>query len=291
MIRLEKAIRTTTARIPWPILVPLLTAALVYAGYSIAQAARFEYSYSAAGWALEREDFDGAGEHLAICLRLQPNSGRARFRAAQTARRSEQPELTEEHLAACTELSWPAASIEFERMMLAFQRGEGDSAMEMVLRKCIATENPDRYLVLEALAQGYIRTYRLVPALYCLDDWLAAQPESRGALMRRAWVYDRLDRFSDAEADYRAVLGQRPNDAAARLRLAQMLRQQERWPKPPKSSRSLRKTQLPPRLFPWDWRNVTTILVEPRMPGGFSTIWLKSILEMLPCRWRGGSFA
>jgi tetratricopeptide (TPR) repeat protein len=44
--------------------------------------------------------------------------------------------------------------------------------------------------------------------------------------MRRGWVYDRLNRFDDAEADYRAVLVERPQDVDAKLRLAQILRQQ-----------------------------------------------------------------
>ena len=107
MGRASQAIRAIVARVPRPVLLPLLAAALAYAGYTILQTARFEYSYSAAGWALEREDFDQAGEHLALCLQLQPDSGRARFRAAQTARRSDQAELAQEQLAACAEQSWP----------------------------------------------------------------------------------------------------------------------------------------------------------------------------------------
>ena len=222
----SQAIRSIAASVPRPILLPLLAAALAYAGYTIVQAARFEYSYSAAGRALEREDFDQAGQHLALCLQLQPHSGRALFRAAQAARRSDQPELAHEQLALCAEQSWPPAAIELEQMMLVFQRGEGDGAMERLLRKCIAPENPDRLQVLEALAKGYLRTYRLVPALQCLDDWIAGRPDSREARMRRGWVYDRLDRFADAEADYRAVLERRPHDTDAKMRLAQILHQQ-----------------------------------------------------------------
>lgn len=224
----SKAIRATT-QIPRPVLFPLLAAALAFAGYTIVQYARFEYSYAAAGWALQREDFDEAGEHLALCIQLQPHSGRARFRAAQTARRSDQPELAEEQLLACAELAWPPTAIDLERIMLAFQRGEADASMERLLRKCLAPENPDRHQALESLAKGYIRTYRLVPALQCLDDWIAIQPDSPGARMRRGWVYDRLDRFADAEADYRTVLAARADDTAARLRLAQMLRQQGKF--------------------------------------------------------------
>ena len=44
--------------------------------------------------------------------------------------------------------------------------------------------------------------------------------------VRRGWVFERLDRFSDAEADYRAVLADHPGDTTAKLRLAQVLRQQ-----------------------------------------------------------------
>lgn len=226
MGRFPHAIRRSLTRIPKTILFPVLGAALAYAGFVIVQTARFEYAYAAAGRALEREEYDRAGEHLAFCLQLQPESGRARFRAAQAARRSDQSALAREQLAACAELAWPPAAIELEQMMLAFQNGEADAITERVLRQCLTPENPDRIDVLESLAKGYIRTYRLLPALQCLDDWLASQPDSPGARMRRGWVYDRLDRFADAESEYRALLASRPGDKQAKLRLAQILRQQ-----------------------------------------------------------------
>lgn len=226
MRRLLGALRHRLARVPRPLLYPLAALALAAAAYSIVQHARFEYSYYRAGRALDREAFDEAGEYLATCLRLAPHSGRARFRAAQAARRADQPEFAEEQLGFCAELAWPAEAVELERRMLLFQRGEGDPVTEQWLLRCVTPRFPDRELVLEALAKGYIRGYQLFKALEHLDTWLEIHPDSLGARMRRGWVYERLDRYPDAAADYQAVLQQYPQELRAKLRLAEVLRLQ-----------------------------------------------------------------
>ena len=226
MRRAREMLRAAAAAVPRPVIYLLVAVSLGFAGYTLYRNARFEYCYYAAGKALEREAFEEAGEYLAECLRLNPGSGRARFRAAQTARRSDQPEFAEEQLLYCDELAWPPEAVELERTMLAFQRGEVDAASEQLLKLCLAPQNPERHLALEALTKGYIRTYQLFKALEHLDACVQERPDSLGARMRRGWVNERLDRLADAESDYRVVLSNRPQDTAAMLRLAQVLRQQ-----------------------------------------------------------------
>ncbi|MFO0818574.1 MAG: tetratricopeptide repeat protein [Pirellulales bacterium] len=226
MRRVRELLNAVISAIPRPVLYPLVVVAIAYTAYTLIQNGRFEYAYYRAGLALDREAFDEAGDYLAECLRLSPDSGRARFRAAQAARRSDQPEFAEEQLAYCDELAWPVEAVEMERRMLEFQRGEGSPGCEQLIRMCLSPLNPDRELAFEALSKGYARTYQLYQALETLNAWLEVRPKSLGARMRRAWVLERLDRHADAAADYRSVLADFPADSQAKLRLAQVLRQQ-----------------------------------------------------------------
>ena len=225
MSRFRAALRLVIGLVPRPVLVLLLLASIGVGAWQGYRCGRFEYHYRAAGRALEREAFEEAGEHLAHCLRLEPDSARAHFRAARAARRSGQLDFAEEELTACADLGWPPAALRLERALLAFQKGEFDAGDERHLRQYLREDNPDRFVVLEALAQGYVRTYRLVSARECLDAWLAGQPDSVGARLRRAWVRERLDRLAEAEEDYRQVVSLRPEHRAAKLRQAQLLLQ------------------------------------------------------------------
>ena len=187
---------------------------------------QFEYHLRAARQALGREAFEEAGERLAQCLRLDSRSGQAHFLAARTARRAGQLDFAEEELTTCDDLGWAVADVRAERAMLAIQQGEFNGPNEVSLRKALTEDDPDRFVALEALAQGYMRTYSLTQALACLDRWAEGRPDSPGARMRRGWVYERLDRIPEAEQDYRHLLDIRPDHPAAKLRLAQLLHQQ-----------------------------------------------------------------
>lgn len=226
--RLAARYRRLTAWVPAWLLLSLLVLGAGVGGYHLLVAVRFEYHYRAAGRQIEAEAFAEAGEHLAECLWLAPRSGRAHFRAARTARRSGQLEFAEEELLLCDDLGWPARAVELERALLAVQQGDLDPAREASLRRRVTADNPDRFLILDALAQGYMRAYRLMHALECLGRWVEGQPDSATARMRRGWVYERLDRLADAEADYRHVLATRPAHRPATLRLALVLMQQKR---------------------------------------------------------------
>jgi tetratricopeptide (TPR) repeat protein len=224
--RARQLLGAITQRVPRYVLIPLLLAALGVAGYFVGSYAWLEYHYQAAVHALAREAFDEAGEHLTICLDAAPNSSRVYFLAAQAARRSGHYDAAREKLEISRDLGWPPAAIRHEEHLLAFQRGDFDPGIEQYLQACLTPTNPQRCAILEVLAQGYIKTYRLLPALDCLDAWLREQPDSIAALMRRGWVRERLDRVGDAAEDYNRVVELDPKHPAGRLRVAQLLRQQ-----------------------------------------------------------------
>ena len=225
MGRLRTGLRLLLQRSPWWVLLVLALAG-IGTGYLVVRCLQFEYHFRAARRAYDREAFEEAGDRLARCLEIDPRSGRAHFLAARTARRSGQPDFAEEELTACEDLDWPADDMRLERTLLAAQRGEFDGADKAALDRALADDAPDRFLVLEALAQGNMRLYSLPQALECLDRWVTGRPDSPGARMRRGWVLERLERLPEAEQDYRHLLGVRPDHRPAKLRLAQLLLQE-----------------------------------------------------------------
>lgn len=225
MGRIRARLRSLLHRSPWWVLLCLALAS-IGTGYLLVRCLQFEYHLRSARQALDRESFEEAGVQLARCLQLDPESGRAHFLAARTARRTGQFDFAEEELTTCDDLRWPPAAVNGERTLLAIQRGEFAGADEAFLERARAEGSPDRFVTLEALAQGYMKIYYLMEALECLDRWVEGQPDSPGARTRRGWVYERLERMSDAEKDYRHILEVRPNHPAAQLRLAQLLLQQ-----------------------------------------------------------------
>lgn len=246
MGRVRSSIRLLLSRLPLWALLPLILAG-VGTGYLVVRWLQFEYHFRAARGAHDREAFEEAGEHLARCLQIDPESGHAHFLAARTARRSGQPDFAEEELTACEDLDWPAAAVQLERTLLLVQRGDFEGADKAALERALAEDDPDRFVVLEALAQGNMRIYCLMQALECLDQWAKARPDSPGALIRRGWVFERLERVADAEADYRHILEVRPDHRPAKLHLAQLLESQSQ---PAEAARLFEELQAGPNRDP-----------------------------------------
>src|SRR5207249_5343229 len=112
--------------------------------------------YRQASAALDRDAFGEAGMQLAVCLRLFPKSGRAHFLAAQTALRSDQNDSANKELKICKRLGWPVEALRLEASMLAFQQGSFDRSVEQFLLPYLSPGNPDQFVLMEALAKGYM---------------------------------------------------------------------------------------------------------------------------------------
>jgi predicted Zn-dependent protease len=78
-------------------------------------------------------------------------------------------------------------------------------------------------LILEALAKGSWRTYRLPQAAHCLQLWLECEPDNREALYLRGQVEERMHQYNEAIADFARVLELDAGHDQARLRLADAL--------------------------------------------------------------------
>jgi tetratricopeptide (TPR) repeat protein len=213
-----------------PLLVFLIVSLLLLIGlgaYSGIQAIRAEQQLRAARRALDQSDLNGAQTHLTVCLALSPQSTEAHFLAAQTARRSGNYDQAEHHLDECTQLGCSREAIDFERTLARAQRGDL-ARIEDYLLSGIDKNQPEVVLILEALAQGYLATYRLADALHCLDLWLQRQPNNIRALIWRGEVKERRNKYAEAVAAYERAVQVEPNNDNARLHLAQALVRSDR---------------------------------------------------------------
>jgi tetratricopeptide (TPR) repeat protein len=179
-------------------------------------------SLRAARAALDRRDFPAARAHLDDCLRRRPDDPALHLLAAQAARRAGLCAEAEGHLDRCQRLGGVTDETRLEWDLLHAQQGDLAGA-ERRLRATITPEHPQARLVLEALAQGYLKAERLGDALEALGLWLARWPDDPQALAWRGWVAEHVGNPRDAAADYRRALESDPGHFEARLGLARVL--------------------------------------------------------------------
>jgi tetratricopeptide (TPR) repeat protein len=182
-----------------------------------------EWYLHSARQALERRDFVAAHADLERYLTARPNHAEAHLLVARLDRRANRHVQAAKHLDACQRLGGFADAVELERALLGLQNGDFDPRLEQICRRHAVRGNPEEFFILEALSQGYTKTYHLDDALFCLNRMLELQPDHIYALRRRAWIYSTLHDHQKAEADYRRALEIDAGDSMARLGLAQLL--------------------------------------------------------------------
>jgi predicted Zn-dependent protease len=175
--------------------------------------------------ATARREFNQACAHLVHCLEVWPDSGETHFLMARAARRGGNYDQAEDHLARARELLWVPAALDAEQAMLKAQRAERGELFEVqaLLLSWIQQGHPDSILMLEALAQGYLKTYCLPAAVKCLELWLAREPDDPQALFWRGQAWERLYKYQEALQDYQRVVDLAPDRDDARLKLAEGL--------------------------------------------------------------------
>jgi len=148
--------------------------------------------------------------------------------AGRKARRAGAYEEAERHLREYQRWNGLTPALRLEWAMMQAQRG--DLSEERYLRSSIRRGHADALFILEALAQGYMYSYRLTEAKDCLDRLLECEPQNIQALHWRAWVAEQRPHRAwgpmpgdDALPDYRRALKVAPDDFQARLRVAQIL--------------------------------------------------------------------
>jgi tetratricopeptide (TPR) repeat protein len=174
--------------------------------------------------ALRERDYAAARASLVRHLEGHPDSAEGHLLLAQLDRRANRYADALEHLDEAERLGAPEGEVDLEHALLTVQRGVYNARLDQLCYDHLARADEDRqYLILEALSQGFSKTYRLKEAKTCLDRMLVLRLDSGYALRRRAWIFFQDRQYNRAEADYRRALKVDPEDRVARLGLAQLL--------------------------------------------------------------------
>src|SRR5260370_17704132 len=103
--------------------------------------------------------------------------------------------------------------------MLVAQRGEVDG-VELQLRPKIEQGHPQTIQILEAMARGYLRTYRFTEANSCLKEWLDYEPDSSVANFLIGWELQQRGNKTDSTEYFRRSLELDPKNETVRSQLA-----------------------------------------------------------------------
>jgi tetratricopeptide (TPR) repeat protein len=149
--------------------------------------------------------------------------------AARAARQAGLFEEAENYRQACA--NYPgdvsAESIALEKVLLRAQRGETEPVLDYCYR-LVDSRHPDAPLVLEALVQGYLKTFRLRRAGFCLKIWLDRQPDNLRAMFLRGVIREYHDNYQQAADDFRRVLKGDPDNDEVHFRLSNCLLEMSR---------------------------------------------------------------
>jgi tetratricopeptide (TPR) repeat protein len=210
--------------IPRRLLVLLLLAAIGLGAYLAGRQLWAGYHLRKAQEALSRHDFTGAQAHLAICLSVWPQDNGTCLLAARTARRGRQYDEAERLLARYRKIGGVPEAITMEHALARAQRGEM-AGIEMGLWEGARQATPEAPLIWEALAQGYMGTFRWPKAVYCLTMLLELEPDNADAYVWRGWGRQNLSHLPGAIDDFRRAIELDPTNDEARLSLAELVLQ------------------------------------------------------------------
>lgn len=173
--------------------------------------------------ALDRADFARAKEHLAPCLKAWSSNAEIHFLMARALRRNGELREAEEEYALAQHLGWSEEAIDFDRRLLAIQRGRNPRADEAFFGEALKNDHPDSDLILEVLAPAYFRIFELGLALGATERWTKLQPWREDAWELKARIHVRLVEMKDAADAYRQVIEINPENTAAQLGLGECL--------------------------------------------------------------------
>lgn len=183
---------------------------------------RSRQHFRAAEQALQRNELRLARHHFGRSLSLWARNARASLRAAQAARRQDAHAEAERLLTECERRHGATPATELEWLLLGVQQGDY-AGHETFLQSAADQEHPDALLILEALAKGYMNTYRWSSMVGSLDRMLERQPGHLPALVLRGKGWEGLRRLDNARKDYERALALSPEAGEARLGLAEIL--------------------------------------------------------------------
>jgi tetratricopeptide (TPR) repeat protein len=188
------------------------------------------HQWQAARVALNAERVGEARGRLAFCLSVWPWDPEVHLVAARAARLDGDTEAAEAHLNRCLRLQNGATEgVQLEFLLLRVQKGEIDEVAAALI-DTVEKGHPESPIILDTLAKAYLLRLRYKPAYACLSRWIELYPEAARAYQWRGWVLERVNKHKAAAEDYHRALELDPDLLPARLRVAEMLLEDNQAP-------------------------------------------------------------
>ena len=181
------------------------------------------YQYRSARTALIHYHPEEARRRLQTCLTIWPRFAPARLLASRASREAGDLEDADLQLRECQRIEEGSTEeIAFEWALLQASYGNVRE-VEPYLQKQ-ADQQPERaHLVWEALAEGYLQSYRILDAMSCLEHWIARDPDNVRALELRGKAFVTGKGVKRGTDDFRRVLELDSSRDDARMRLTRAL--------------------------------------------------------------------
>lgn len=177
---------------------------------------------------LHKNHPDRAVFWLAGACRIWPWSYDAHLEAARALRQTHQYSLAESNLNDCLKLRGGASEdVQIEFLLMRVETGETDDP-SWHLMKYVDQEHPKSYEIMEALARAQMHRLKYGPAYAMLNRMITLQPDRALAYYWRGWVLERMDNAGEAKNNYIKALELDPSITAVRLRLGEILMEDNR---------------------------------------------------------------
>lgn len=166
---------------------------------------------------------------ISRAVSFAPNSAEAHYLLAVAERRSGHLDRVSSPLQRAFQLGWSKDDIERQSLLTIAQDGNIDAIdarLKVIMTRGVGDDAAEE--IYEALAIGYLKTYRLKDAWQCLSSWSEWQPRAVFPKFWRADICRRTDNRSGEEMEYRAILEIDPRHSESRRRLADVLRDSNR---------------------------------------------------------------
>jgi type IV pilus assembly protein PilF len=171
-----------------------------------------------------------ARARLDLWLSVWPWDEEGHLLAARAARLSGDRSAAEDHLNRCLKLHGGATeAVQLEFLLLRVQRGEADKVAPTLI-ELVEKGHPESPAILETLGRAYMHALRYRAAYACMTRWVELSPDTARAYQWRGWVLERMNRPHEAADDYNRALELDADLVPVRLRLAEMLLEDNRAP-------------------------------------------------------------
>lgn len=220
MLRVSRFLpRSTAGRVVCAVLVASVSAAALGRRWALVT-----WKVREARAALTKSDIEAALSHLESAEELDPNHPEVLYLLGRAYRRNDQMKKVIPYLQRAGDEGWPEKDLRDQRFLTLVQVGRFDHA-EAYLKKVLENGAEDDLAeeIYEALAKGYLKTYRLADALVCLKYWTQWKPQAVQPRLWLAEIWIRVDNHKSAASELRIAVEADPGHPVANRMLAKSL--------------------------------------------------------------------